>query len=108
MNYMWNTDILKSILLSILKYKMKISSDVDMDKRSDMMEPDNETNKYKIGIPNYIEDVLDGLVTPASEYDEYTTDLLDEDLINIDTGNEGYNWIMNIDLILMVVLNNKT
>ena len=36
---------------------------------------------------------------PISEHDECATDLTDEDLVNLDTGNEGYNWSMNKNII---------
>ena len=103
--YMWDTKFPRLILHSILKFRLNLSLDADIDEIFNMVCPENNVNEDDEDVPNYVTNNLDHIVTPVCEYDEHITDLAESDLCGSDTCKATYNWINNKYILLMGALN---
>ena len=71
--YMWDTYFPRSILHSILKCRLNLSLDVDIDEAFDMICTENNANEDYEDVTNYVADNIDHILTPVCENDEHIT-----------------------------------
>ena len=104
MDYMYNEEFPRSILLTIIQYKLNIGSTVDLNEGAEIIVPTGiGTDGDHVHI--HINTDRDGIVTPAVNMTPDMNDVLNMDLIELDLGCDGYYWSYNRNYLLIGALN---
>jgi len=105
MEFMWNDEFPRSILLKLLQYKLNIGSNVDLNEATDIAAPTDHGNEGDNNVQNHMGNDIDGIVTPDLDMTPDMTDLLENDLLELDLGCDGHDWSVDKNLLLMGSLN---
>ena len=84
---------------------MNIGSNVDLNEAADIAAPADHGNEGDNNVQNHMGNDIDGIVTPDVDMTPDMTDLLENDLLELDLGCDGHDWSVNKNLLLMVSLN---
>ena len=105
MEYMWNENFPRSILLRLLQCKLNIGSNVDLDEAADIAAPTDQGTEGDNNVPNHVDNNIDGIFTPDLDMTPDMNDLLETDLLELDPGCDGHYWSVDKNLLLMGSLN---
>ena len=105
MEYMWNEEFPRSILLTLLQCQLNIGSNVDLNEAADITAPTDHGTEGDNIVPNHVDNDIDGIVTPEINTTPNMTDLLENDLLELDLGCDVHDWSANKNLLLMGSLN---
>ena len=75
MEFMQNDEFPRSILITLLQYKLNIGSNVDLNETADIAAPTDHGNEGTNNIQNHMGNDIDGIVTPDVDKTPDMTDL---------------------------------
>ena len=86
MEFMWNDEFPRSILLTLLQCKLNIGSNVDLNEAADIVELTDHRTVGDNDVENHVGNDIDGIVTPDLDMTPDMTDILENDLLELDLG----------------------
>ena len=107
-DYMWDDNFPRSILNSILRCKLNILDEIDMEEAADMVCPETNAADGDEALAKFDHENMYHIFTPNNGEVVYETDLLDSDLSGLDKGDCTFDWSNNKDISLMDALNDYT
>ena len=110
LEFMWDVQFPRSILINILQCKYNIDGTVDLAEASDLGLVNEEQQEEYREVVGTIDEDVNIIATPDGEterdYDQ--GDLLDNDVDKLDLGNCSFNWNANKNMGVMVALTKHT
>ena len=105
---MWDDNLPRSILHFILRCKLNLLDEMNMEEAANMICPENNADDGDEALANFDHENIDHIITPNDGEVVYETDLLDSDFSGLGKGDCTCDWINNKEILPMAIVNGYT